>query len=321
MNSIFNNDNSYDVSSPSTTLRSVKETIDRGNYILDINVQRQEQRNDRDKKEFQIGIIDSIIKGFKIPPIICNIINNNDKKRVIDGAHRIRAIGDYMNNIFKYKNKLFKELSIRDQNKFKNLTIDENLYCDLDEEQESDIFIKYNNVCPLQTGDSIKALYNPIVNDWRGIISDMKRDDKYKCLPSGFQKRDNIWEIIGSLYSYLYLEDNTQGGKSLVHKISDATNKRENVVNYNRTNQHFKNCILESISIFIDCTKDIWHFKPVKNNYIIIVAMLFKHRSINVREIIADKVEQHIAYNENNVKQNNCSSKKHMDSILSIYVS
>lgn len=319
MDSIFNCENKYQVTSPATTLRQVYENFRNRKYTLDINVQRQEQRENVEKEKFQVGIIDSIIKGFKIPPIICNIIEDNDIKRVIDGAHRIRAIVDYMGNQFKYKGKKFSELDRQDKNKFKSLTIDENLYCDLNEEQESDIFIKYNNVCPLQTGNSIKALYNPIVNDWRNIINYIKLHEQYNDLPATFIKKDNIWEIIGSLYSYLYLHDNTQGGKYLVNKISQATFSIENINEYERNSEYFKQCMYDSISIFIDCVNNIDNFKGVKNNYIIIVTLLFKYRKNNIRELISNKLQQHINYNENNVKQNNCSSKKHMDNIVSIY--
>ena len=133
----------YNVNSAQESLETILGYWDKDGYDTEINIQRQEQRNNKnEKQEFRQGIMESIINGFRIPAIIVNKKKNNrgDRivyiRRVVDGAHRLRAIISFLKseyeiiiNEVKYK---FKTLPLDDQCKLLAKCIDVITYVDLD---------------------------------------------------------------------------------------------------------------------------------------------------------------------------------------------
>ena len=89
----------YKADTTKLTLECINQNEQNGLYDRDISIQRQEQRTTEEKEVFQAGIMNSILCGFKIPPVIINSKCDEKGKcvyRIIDGAHRMRAIIAYL---------------------------------------------------------------------------------------------------------------------------------------------------------------------------------------------------------------------------------
>ena len=117
-------------------------TVDRKEYCSRlINLKPYFQRNyEAWNDALKIGLIESILNGFAINPIW--VIENDDEdcRDVLDGQHRLHTIKDFIENKFflskkfltllskeDYDKKFFKDLSMKDQTKFKSYRLHFNI--------------------------------------------------------------------------------------------------------------------------------------------------------------------------------------------------
>lgn len=307
----------YNVNSAQESLETILGYWDKDGYDTEINIQRQEQRNNKnEKQEFRQGIMESIINGFRIPAIIVNKKKNNrgDRivyiRRVVDGAHRLRAIISFLKseyeiiiNEVKYK---FKTLPLDDQCKLLAKCIDVITYVDLDEKAESDIFIKYNNVKPLHPGNRIKAENNEIVNHITSIIEENK--ETIKTLPTRLHNpvRDTFISILTSIYSFEFLGKNAETGKS----SKWVKNPTEGEVRkYIQSKDKFQNAIEEALDLFTNNEK----FKyPLIFKLLVIMLYRYNEENIEMYKIQLQKALIVCSQQEDFGNARNNGSKKDM---------
>jgi hypothetical protein len=309
----------YKAESSKLLLVNLLQNEENGLYDRDISIQRQEQRTKEEIKEFRTGIMKSILYGFKIPPVIINSKCDEQGKcvhRIIDGAHRMRAIVHYLKGEYPIdieNNDIL--LSINDlhpvsRNKLVNsYSIDIITYSELSPMEESEIFIKYNNVKPLHTGNRIKAEENVVVNHWREII--MQHSDKIKKLGKSIsnETEDKFITTLASIYSYLYLGGDAEGGKKCLKQVT--TLDEAHISEYQRLKQRFEVSILIAICKFNSekTIKTSTHFK-------LLVILLFRlnaeKNELIVNQIVSSlkrKIESNtLAKDRNNGKKNNISN-------------
>jgi hypothetical protein len=127
------------------------------------------------------GLIDSILHGYPIPPLILNHVveDLNDYWDVYDGRHRIETIWQFKNNKFGIPtidgDRLvkFEELSPEDQNAFLETEMITVVTENTPEVRLSEIFIRLNGGKPLSDKDLIWASKGtPLVRDVIDKLSD-----------------------------------------------------------------------------------------------------------------------------------------------------
>ena len=74
------------------------------------------------------------------------------------------------------------------------------MYTELSPAEESDIFIKYNNVKPLHIGNRIKAEENVIVKHWREIIKQNASEIKKLGKTLANEIEDKFITTLASIY-------------------------------------------------------------------------------------------------------------------------
>jgi len=103
-------------------------------------------------------LIDSIIMGFPIPTCILNRMREGSNLStslyaVYDGRHRIETIYRFANDKFKWKGKLYSELSQEHKDRFNNRGLPITVVHNATNDQLADIFIRLNKGVPLKDSD------------------------------------------------------------------------------------------------------------------------------------------------------------------------
>lgn len=246
----------YKADTTKLTLECIHQNEQNGLYDRDISIQRQEQRTTEEKEVFQAGIMNSILCGFKIPPVIINSKCDEKGKcvyRIIDGAHRMRAIIAYLKGEYqiKIKGKFYtiNELGDKAKNQIKHCySIDVIMYTELSPAEESDIFIKYNNVKPLHIGNRIKAEENGIVKHWREIIKQNASEIKKLGKTLANEIEDKFITTLASIYSYIYLQRDAEGGKKCLKQVTNLDEKQ--ISTYEESKENFENAVVLAIKKF-----------------------------------------------------------------------
>ena len=137
-----------------------------------LNLNPSYQRGEVWPDDRKIDLINSILSGITLPPIILNQ-KQSDKFDVMDGKQRLTSIIGFMNNIFPIVlddnvNLYFSKIpddknnsiifSEECQESFKNKEIQVTIYNNLSEQNQRDIFQRINYGSPLRTGELLKAL-------------------------------------------------------------------------------------------------------------------------------------------------------------------
>jgi len=94
----------------------------------------------------EIGIINTLLEGLDIGTITTMELNADEEyqEESVDGGHRKRAIWNYYSNQFKVNDKLFKQLSADDQERFLNIELSFTVYKELESQDKGHIFRTLN---------------------------------------------------------------------------------------------------------------------------------------------------------------------------------
>ena len=285
----------YKAESTKLSLACILQNEENQLYDRNISIQRQEQRTNTEKEEFRKGIMKSLLYGFKIPPTIMNSKSDEHGRisyRVIDGSHRMRAIIDYLTGqypieITKDKFYTYNELGPKAKNTILNsYSIDVIIYTELSHSEECEIFIKYNNVKPLHIGNRIKAEDNDVVQHWREILEQNEPEIKQLGPKIYNEKQDKFITTLASIYVYLYLDGDAQGGKKCLKLVTSLDEKK--ICTYEKSKETFRKAVILAISIFNDekNIKESTHFKLL----VILLYELHIRYCDDVNEVEIDKI-------------------------------
>lgn len=101
-------------------------------------------------------LVDSVMMGFPIPTCIMNRISGNEFQ-IYDGRHRIETLWNYVNDKFKWDDKLYSELSADEKTRFNERKLPLTILVKATPLQLTDVFIRLNNGIPLKDYDMFWA--------------------------------------------------------------------------------------------------------------------------------------------------------------------
>jgi hypothetical protein len=158
------------------------ETISTRIKTDDINLQPDFQRGEVWSIPKKRKLIDSILRGWRIPPIHV-IENNNFVDEVLDGQQRLATIRDFLNDeikvdgnlspiddsILKLNGKTFSELDKDTQRKFKKYSVTIIRLTEYSPEEPAELFYRLNQPATLTSAEQ----RNAFVGDTRNQIRDL----------------------------------------------------------------------------------------------------------------------------------------------------
>jgi uncharacterized protein with ParB-like and HNH nuclease domain len=137
-----------------TPFYEIKNRIDNNQLNLNPDYQREVVWSE-DKME---ALIESIIHGYYVPPIILNLVNG--KYNCIDGKQRISSLYNFLNNKIYYsindQELIFDNFDEQSKQSFLNRAFQTCLYQELDYETEVEIFRRVQKGEPMTKMDRFK---------------------------------------------------------------------------------------------------------------------------------------------------------------------
>ena len=182
-----------------------------GNQNNTINLDPSYQRGEVWCNTGKIDLINSLLHGISLPPIILNQHGKSQQFDVIDGKQRLTTIIGFMKNEFpielnstkiyfsKIPSDMTSNCKIFDSNfqeNFKNTEVSTTIYESLSEKEQRTIFEKINYGTPLKDGEKLKG------SNSKGIYLLEKLIDKYnhKLFQIGIKnERDSYYLKVGAI--------------------------------------------------------------------------------------------------------------------------
>lgn len=153
----------YNQSQISTTFNEIKTRLDNNKLNLNPDYQREVVWNE-EKSE---SLIESIIHGYFIPPIILNLIDG--KYNCIDGKQRITSVYKFLNNDIRYcindKELVFDDFDDQSKESFLNRSFQTCLYQELDYETELEIFRRVQKGEPMKKMEIMRSYNTTLISN------------------------------------------------------------------------------------------------------------------------------------------------------------
>ncbi len=170
-------------------VKEIKEMIEEKILILQPDFQRK-YIWDNEKK---INLIDSILREWVLPPILCVKNSENGKLEVIDGQQRLTSIHNFITNKYSYKSELlFSELSRNERSKILNYKLVFFVIEDIDNKTIGEYFYRLNDQVALTSTEKRNA-YN---GDFKDIVKSLVNN----FINKGFNK--NSLKISNQRFEY-----------------------------------------------------------------------------------------------------------------------
>lgn len=161
-------------------LRSLFERIEAGHIDLQPDFQRQEVWPLSKKKR----LIDSILRGWSIPPVHF-VVTVNNRMEVLDGQQRLASVRDFFNNRFSIDGSITPlDPNIESLNKLSYSKLDSQTKLQVDHyplrcfriseyspEEPSELFYRLNQPTMLTAGEQRNALYGPARFQLKDLVS------------------------------------------------------------------------------------------------------------------------------------------------------
>lgn len=206
-------------------------------------------------------LIDSILRGWRIPPIHV-VRKENFEEEVLDGQQRLVSIRDFCNDRFKIDGeilpldekinklhgKFFSELSEEEKRKFMRYSLTIITLLDFKAEEPAELFYRLNQPATLTSAEQRNAFISKPRNQIKDLVAFFEEIGASKEL-IGFSNSRLAYDEIISKYCYM-LEIGTMKRKI---NSQDMSNKY-------RANEAFKENIIENtkddLSRLINCLKN-----------------------------------------------------------------
>ena len=153
----------------------------------DINLQPNFQRGEVWSENKKKKLIDSILRGWKIPPIHV-ILGNNNIDEVLDGQQRLASIREFFNNnlridgniqpideeILKLDGLLYEELPIEIQRKLRRYPITLIRLSDYKPEEPAELFYRLNQPATLTAAEQRNAYIGETRNQIKRLVEEFE---------------------------------------------------------------------------------------------------------------------------------------------------
>lgn len=178
--------------------------LNRDKYKVDETYQRpSDVWSHKDKQCF----IDTIMRGEPIPIIFLNYISEKETYYIVDGQQRLQCIKDFYDNKFclskefsdiSLDGKKFKDLSIKERDKFQNYDMKIKIMQDYDDERVRMIFSRLQRGKPLGMGEKLNAKPGKIVN----VMRDLAKHDFMSKSIGVNKQRYHVFEDVARIIFY-----------------------------------------------------------------------------------------------------------------------
>jgi hypothetical protein len=257
----------------------------------DISLQPDFQRGEVWSSQKKKKLIDSILRGWRIPPI--HVIENKDSfiDEVLDGQQRLATIRDFMNNKIKIDGTLmplntdieflhgrtFSELDIETQRRFKKYSVTIIRLTEYTPEEPAELFYRLNQPASLTSAEQRNAFIGDTRNQIRELVHTFESNgaDKESI---GFSNSRMAYDDIISKFCY------TLETGSLRRKITST-----DISEKYRNNKAFSPYVYENASNVLSFfSKSVTHYsnyglrKLSLNKATLFSWLVFTKRHINV---------------------------------------
>ncbi len=228
----------------------------------DINLQPNFQRGEVWSENKKKKLIDSILRGWKIPPIHM-ILGNNNIDEVLDGQQRLASIREFFNNkiridgniqprdeeILKLDGLLYEELPIEIQRKMRRYSITLIRLSDYKAEEPAELFYRLNQPATLTAAEQRNAYIGETRNQIKRLVEEFESIGGTKETV-GFSNSRLAYDEIISKFAYM-IEINTLRKKVTAGDISKKY--RESIPYSNETIE----VVRKALKTYIECMKKI----------------------------------------------------------------
>ena len=228
----------------------------------DINLQPNFQRGEVWSENKKKKLIDSILRGWKIPPIHM-ILGNNNIDEVLDGQQRLASIREFFNNkiridgniqprdeeILKLDGLLYEELAIEIQRKLRRYSITLIRLSDYKAEEPAELFYRLNQPATLTAAEQRNAYIGETRNQIKRLVEEFESIGGTKETV-GFSNSRLAYDEIISKFAYM-IEINTLRKKVTAGDISKKY--RESIPYSNETIE----VVRKALKTYIECMKKI----------------------------------------------------------------
>lgn len=215
-------------------LQTIVQRIDGGDIDLQPDFQRQEIWSQVKKKR----LIDSILRGWSIPPIFL-VVESDGRMVVLDGQQRLAAIRDFVHNDFTIDGSVtpldekiksldgatYKKLTAVDKRLFDQYTLRCFRITDYLPEEPSELFYRLNQPSILTAGEQRNAFFGPAREQLKELVSLFEADGNEKKTIGFSNARLAYDDIIARLL--VFLEAGTFAKKGTESLISQRFRSRE----------------------------------------------------------------------------------------------
>ena len=209
-------------------IRTIVDRIDRGDIDLQPDFQRQEVWS----KTKQKRLIDTVLRGWSIPPIHL-VESSGNRLEVLDGQQRLAALRDFLNNRFSIDGritpvdsvienlhgKFYRQLDAPDRRHIDQYPIRCFRITDFNPEEPSELFYRLNQPTMLTAGEQRNALFGPAREQLKQLVHkfDELGNDKESL---GFSNLRLAYDDVLARLLY-FLEAGSFGAKSTEARISE----------------------------------------------------------------------------------------------------
>ncbi|MBD5470931.1 MAG: DUF262 domain-containing protein [Lachnospiraceae bacterium] len=228
----------------------------------DINLQPNFQRGVVWSENKKKKLIDSILRGWKIPPIHM-ILGNDNVDEVLDGQQRLASIREFFNNklridgniqprdeeILKLDGLLYEELPIEIQRKLRRYSITLIRLSDYKAEEPAELFYRLNQPATLTAAEQRNAYIGETRNQIKKLVKEFESIGGSKETV-GFSNSRLAYDEIISKFAYM-IEINTLRKKVTAGDISKKY--RESIPYSDETIE----VVRKALKTYIVCMKNI----------------------------------------------------------------
>ncbi|MGG2103380.1 DUF262 domain-containing protein [Stenotrophomonas sp. NRRL B-14846] len=150
----------------------------------DIDLQPDFQRGEVWPVTKQQRLVDTILRGWVVPPILLIAQTHGAKQQVLDGQQRLAAIRDFKSNKFRIDGKIkphsneismlhgmmFDDLPEQTRKKFDRTTLRVYEVADYSPEEPAEIFFRLNQPTALTSAEKRNAFFGPVRDQIRDIV-------------------------------------------------------------------------------------------------------------------------------------------------------